>query len=151
MSVASRNVCRLGVVIAGVLAIVGPRPALASRPSMSTAVVHVRPHAEIGAGRYVSGGGRGGQAHAAPRRDAPPPTTRPAEPPCNGFVFARTDDGRRRSSQSRATSPAAAFGRPLLVRVVDVVGDRDVSVPAGLFHDAHAPPSPVTDVAGLLA
>jgi hypothetical protein len=151
---ASRSVIRTGVMAAVALAIVRPPVALASRPA-TTVVAHVshalRPsRVEIGAGRYVSGGGRGGRVQRAPR-PAPPPATRSARPPCDGCVLVASHDGRRRAPHLRATSPVARLGRIPPMRVVDIVHGRRVSLPAALFYDAHAPPLPVTDVAGLLA
>ncbi len=77
--------------------------------------------------------------------------TRPAGEQRDGRVLAGIESGRRRTPQSGATSPVGVVGRRRAVRTVDVVHDPRAAAPAALFHDAHAPPSPVTDVAGLLA
>jgi hypothetical protein len=149
MSLASHTARRFGVIAAGVLAIVGATPALASRPTMSAAIARARPHAEIGAGHSSNGGGRGGPAHVATHEVPPsPPTTRSAPRRFEGCLLAQTDDGRR-TPQSRTTAPVAITGRIRAVRVVADVQDRRASVPGALFHDAHAPPSPATEVAGL--
>jgi hypothetical protein len=157
MSLASRSVVRIGVMAAVVLGIARPPVALASRPATTVGVARLShalgpSRAEIGAGRYVSGGGRGGRARLAERHDVPPPpTTRSAGDQHHGCVLAGVEDGRRRTPQSRGTSPIAMTGRLHPMRIVDVGHDSRATAPAALFHDAHAPPAPVTDVAGLLA
>ena len=155
MSLASRSVVRIGVMAAVVLGIARPPVALASRPATTVGVAHLShapSHQEIGASRYVSGGGRGGRGQLAARHDVPsPPTTRSAGDHDDGCVLGGVQDGRRRTPQSRATSPVAIAGRLHPVRIVDIGHDSRATAPAALFHDAHAPPAPVTDVAGLLA
>ena len=156
MFLVSRSVVRIGAMVAVILGIARPQVALASRPATTVRVALARPlgpsHQEIGAGCYVSGGGRGGCGQLAAHHEVPtPPMTRPAADQHEGCVLAAIESGRRRTSQSGATSPIAVAGRRRAVRVVDVVHDPGAAAPAALFHDAHAPPSPVTDVAGLLA
>jgi hypothetical protein len=158
MTLASRSIVRIGAMAAVVLGIARPPVALASRPATTVGVAHLAhvlgpARQEIGAGRYVNGGGRGGRGQLAARHDVPsPPTTRSAGRHDDGCVLAGVADGRRRTSQSRTTSPVAMAGRLRPVRIVDIGHDSRATAPAALFHDAHAPPSaPVTDVAGLLA
>jgi len=152
MSLASRTAYRLGVTIAGVLGIFAPGPVLASRPVTTVAIARAGAYAEIGTGHSVSGGGRGGR-QVATHRDPPPtpPTTQPASPSFDGCLVAQRDDGGRRTPQPRTTSHLATSECLRVVRVVDVVHDGRGSVEAAVFHDAHAPPMPATDVAGLLA
>jgi hypothetical protein len=155
MSAASRSVLRIGVIVGTVFAVARPPVALASRPATTVGIARVAhgvgsSRVEV-AGRYVSGGGRGARVQTAPRRDAPPPTTRAADPRHDACVVVNGCDGRRRTPQSRTMSPIAAVARLRLTDVGDAVPDRRTWAPAALYYDAHAPPSSARAAAGLLA
>jgi hypothetical protein len=156
MSVASSTSRRLRVAIAIGLGCAGLPSAHAARPSTTIGLV-APSWGEVGAGRYVSGGGRGGRFEGAAglrratRDDAPAPATRAATSPRDGCLLAAAHEARRRPTESRAMPPPTAADRPRLVRVVDVAHGPCAPDAAGVFHDAHAPPAPATDVARPLA
>jgi hypothetical protein len=142
---------RLGVLVAGALALAGPGPALASRPARTAAIVRAQPRVEIGRGHSVSGGGRGGSVVARRETRPPPRATGTVPSRHDGCVLVRTHQGGRGAAPSRTASRTVAFGGLRAARAADRETDGRGSLAAAIFHDAHAPPSPPTDVAGLLA
>ena len=149
---AARHAHCLGIALSTVFAVLAPVHALASRPATNVAVARVRVLAEIGGGHSVSGGGRG-RVQLVTRREAPPrpPTTHATRASEGGCLLVQTHDGSRRMPQSRTTCRLAVSSSLRVVCLVGRLHEGHVAGSAALFYDAHAPPQPATDVAGLLA
>jgi hypothetical protein len=96
------------------------------------------------------GGQRGGYAPVARHRVPTPPTTRVADSRQPSTVLARSDDGRRRPSDVRASLVTSAQRRPADHRIPVASREWNPTARAGLFHEANAPPSAaVPTAAGL--
>jgi hypothetical protein len=143
-----------GLVVAVVMAAGHPVRAIASRPATAVglrraALVVVR-HDEIGAGRYVSGGGRGGRVARPASRHRPGPTTRRAHQDRRTLLAVQAAVQRRRVSDPRTTPPAVPSARMGGLRIVAARHDRRRPLAGAHAYHAHAPPRPATpDVAGL--
>jgi hypothetical protein len=116
------------------------RPATHIDPAAALRAIHASPTS------LHAGGARGGQRGGfvpAVRRHAPtpPPTTRVADSQQRSSVLARSDDGRRRPSDVRASLVTAAQRHVLDHRFPVASRDWRPTAPAGLFHEANAPPS----------
>jgi len=145
MRPAPRHRPSLGLILGLALTLGHGATALAARPAThidaasALRVSHGSSPTSLRAGGG-RGGQRGGQSHAA-RHEAPsPPTTRVADPQQRSSILARSDDGRRRPSDLRATIVAAAHRRRDDGQIHVAARDQHESLPAALFHEANAPP-----------
>jgi hypothetical protein len=147
MRAAPRHRSTLGLILGLALVLGHGATALAARPATyidaasALRVLHGSPSATSLHAGGARGGQRGGQSPAARHQAPTPPVTRAADPQPRSSILVRSDDGRRRPSDLRATLVASAQRRRADGQVH--VGSRDQhdSLPAALFYEANAPPT----------
>jgi hypothetical protein len=155
MRAASRHRSSLGPILGLALVLGHAATAGAARPAThidaasALRIVHESPATSLRAGG-ARGGQRAGQPASARHRVPTPPVTRAADPQSRSSILGRSADGRRRSSDLRATLVAAAQRRCANGNVHVGVRDQRDSLPAALFYEANAPPpASVPMLAGL--
>jgi hypothetical protein len=149
-----KNGRRSGWAVLAMLALVGlaSGPAEASRPTARPAALtatHLRA-APAAAWSNTRSGVRGTAAARRQSVPTPPPAAHRTRTSVPSAVAGRRDDdsGRRRSPESRFTPESARNGAWLAGRLPVAVRDRHAAASVAIFHDANAPPLPVTAVAG---
>ena len=149
-----KNGRRSGWAVLATLALVGlvSAPAQASRPTARPAAL-TGAHLRAAPATPWSNPRTGVRGRAATRREpvpAPPPAAHRTHTSVPSAVAGRRDDdsGRRRSPESRFTPQTARNGAWLAGCLPVAVRDRHAAASVAIFHDANAPPVPVTAVAG---
>jgi hypothetical protein len=148
-----RNGWSIGATLIVALAVVGPAPVEASRPSTAIDVARtwqaaLVARASIHAGGASTWAGRaphpGGRLVRTARQSlpVPAPITHLPDRSSGGSIGTRPHDGRRRAPQSRTTLALSLHRRARGVRVDADVRDQRADVSGAVFHEANAPPSP---------